>query len=409
MKKLLALTAAVLCAVMLAVPSFALESGYDIDYSDSVDWKKFNGQGVVINVYNWGEYISVDDGEEGAFDTITEFEKLTGIRVNYSNFDTNESLYAKLKSGTSQYDVVIPSDYMIGRMINEGMLEQLDFSNIPNFENISERFRNPEYDPENLYSVPYMWGYVGLIYNTTMVDEDDDVETWDILWNEKYAGNMLMFSNSRDAFAIALARLGYSFNTTSEKELREAAESLAEQKLLIQAYVMDEIFDKMGGGEAAIAPYYVGDAIVMIDENPDLAFAIPREGMNVFVDAMVIPKGARNKEAAELFINFMCETLVGVKNCEYIGYSTPLDPVYEELDEETQSGLAYPPDEVLENGQVFTALPEVTTRLLDKLWTGVLSSGSSSPWVIPVFMGTCIAMSVVINITRRANRKKNFY
>ena len=385
------------------------EEELEIEYSDSVDWDKFRGQNVTINVNNWGEYIAVDEGD-GSFDTNRAFEELTGIHVNYSNFGTNEELYAKLKSGSGSYDIIIPSDYMISRMIAEGMVQKIDFANIPNFDLITDTFKNPDYDPQNEYSVPYMWGIVGIIYNTTLVDEEDDVETWDILWNEKYANDIFMFSNSRDAFGIALKRLGYSFNTTSESELRAAAQSLIDQKLLVQTYVMDEIFDKMGGGEAALAPYYGGDAIVMMDDNPDLAFAVPREGTNLFVDAMCIPVDAKNKEAAEMYINFMCETLTALMNCDWIGYSTPHSVALDLLDDEVRSSpIAYPSDEVLENTEVYTALPSATTRLVDSLWTDIRSSGEANPWTIPIFMLICLALTIWINLFRRKKKNRNMY
>lgn len=407
MKKILVLF--LLCA--LTLPLFpavsAVESGYEIDYSDSVDWDKFRSQNITLNVYNWGEYISVDDGEEGAFDVNAEFRRLTGIQVVYSNFATNEELYAKLKMGGSQYDVIIPSDYMVSRMINEGMLAELNFDNIPNIANIDEKFRTSDYDPQGAYSVPYLWGIVGIIYNRTLVDAEDNVASWDILWNEKYANNILMFSNSRDTIGIALKRLGYSFNTTDEEQIRAAAESLIEQKPIVQAYVMDEIFDKMIGGEAALAPYYAGDAIVMMADNPDLGFAVPEEGTNLFVDAMCIPATSKNKEAAELYINFMCETLVSLRNAEYVGYATPNAAAYAEMDEETQTSVTYPSDEVLQNSEAFIALPAATTALLDSLWTNILSSGEANPWMTPVFMGACIAASVGINVAKRQKKKKN--
>jgi Spermidine/putrescine-binding periplasmic protein len=374
------------------------------DYSDSVDWRKYAGTSV--NVYNWGEYIAVDEGDPDGYDVNKEFEKLTGIKVNYTNFASNEELYAKLKSGGSQYDVIIPSDYMLSRLIRENMLEKINFDNIPNFNLIYDDYKNPGYDPTNEYSVPYMWGTLGIIYNTTLVDEEDDMTTWNIMWNEKYANNMLMFSNSRDAFGIALLRLGYSLNTTVEKELREAAESLKEQKYLIQAYVMDEIYDKMGGGEAAIAPYYAGDAIVMMDDNPDLDFVIPEEGTNQFVDAMCIPKGAPNKAAAEMYINFICETEVALNNCEYIGYSTPHSEAFELLDDEVKENeIIYPPSEILENTEIYVALPDETTKLVDLLWTEILSEVGTNPWLTPIFIIVALGLTVYINLWRR--HKKN--
>lgn len=390
---------------LLSAATFARDSGYEIPYSDDIDWDRFRGQNISINVYNWGEYISVADGDECTFDTNAEFEKLTGIKVVYTNFASNEEMYAKLRAGGTSYDIVIPSDYMISRMINEGMLEKIDFSNVENFRYIRDDMKNPAYDPTGEYSVPYTWGLVGIIYNTEMVSPDDDVETWDILWDVNYANNVFMFSNSRDTFGIALKRLGYSFNTENEDEIREAAESLAEQKPIVQAYVMDEIFDKMGGGEAALAPYYAGDAITMMEDNPSLAFAVPREGTNVFYDAMCIPKGAKNKEAAELYINFMCETLTALKNIEYIKYSTPHTEAFEYLDEETKNSISYPPDEVVENGEVFFALSDSTTKLYDTLWTDIMSTGNTNPATVPIFLGVCIAAAVVINVWKYRKKK----
>ncbi len=400
-----------LLALILAVPLMAalpVAADEELSYSDSVDWDKFRDQKITINVYNWGEYISLDDGIDSLYDTNKEFEKLTGIEVNYTTFASNEELYAKLKNGGASYDIIIPSDYMIARMINEGMLEKLNFANIPNYDAlISDEFKGMDYDPANEYSVPYMWGMVGIIYNTTLVDPEDDVHTWDILWNEKYAGDILMFNNSRDTFMIAEKYLGYSMNTTDEQELRNAAAALTQQKLLVQAYVMDEIFDKMIGGEAALAPYYAGDALTMIADNPDLAYAVPREGTNLFVDAMCVPKGAKNKEAAEMYINFMCETLTALRNCEYIGYSTPQKFVPDYLDEELANDpIAYPNEEILANTEAFIALPDAATKLIDELWTGILTANEAAPWTIPVFLLACLGLSIGINVFRTVRKKR---
>ncbi len=406
-KRLLSMLSLIAVTAVTTLSTSAVEYA-DIPYSSDYDWDRFRGQNVTINVYNWGEYISVNGGNEGDFDTNKEFEKLTGIKVNYTNFATNEELYAKLKSGGATYDVVIPSDYMIARMINENMLEKLDFSNIPNYEaKIMDRYKGLEYDATEEYSVPYTVGMVGLIYNKTMVDEAD-LGSWDILWNEKYANNILMFSNSRDAFAIACKYLGYSMNTTNEKELRLVASAMTDQKLLVQAYVMDEIFDKMTGGEAALAPYYAGDAITMISDNPDLAYIVPKEGTNLFVDAMCIPKGARNKEAAEMYINFMTETRTALANIEYICYSTPQTEVKDYLDPEVANDpISYPDDEVLANTEVFIALPDDTTKLIDELWTSILTANSTEPWTIPVFLICCLGLSVAINVLRARRKKSN--
>jgi len=318
---------------------------------------------VEITVYNWGEYI-----DEEINDIFTEE---TGIKVNYKTYESNEEMYAKLKSGGSSFDVIIPSDYMIGRLIEEDMLEALDFTNIPNFEYIDERFRNMEYDPSNAYSVPYTWGTVGIVYNTTMVDKP--VTSWDILWDEDYKDQILMFNNSRDAMGIALKRLGYSYNCVDEGQLREAAELLREQKNLVQAYVMDQIFTKMPGGEAAIAPYYAGDFLTMYDENEDLAFCIPEEGTNVFVDAMCIPKGCKHKSEAEQYINFITRPDIMARNIDFICYSSPSSAARELTDEElAQSEYCYPPDEILDRCEVYTNLPQEVLELYDKLWIEIL-------------------------------------
>lgn len=373
MKKL----TAVLLVLCMAFGLFATgcqkeNENVTVKVEDESYYSQYKDKGYEINVYNWGEYIST--GADDTMDVIGEFEKLSGIKVNYTNFATNEELYAKLRTGAVSYDVIIPSDYMIGRMAKEGMLEPLNLENIPNYKFIDPQFTSKSYDPDNTYSVPYTWGTVGIIYNKTMVDEAD-VDTWDILWNEKYAGNILMFSNSRDAFGIALMKLGYNVNTEDEGEIKLAAEELKKQKPVIQAYVMDEIFDKMESGEAAVAPYYAGDAITMIAEAPDLAFSVPKEGTNLFIDAMCIPKGAKNKELAEVFINFMCETEVAKANIETIGYSTPQVKALEALDEDLRNNpIAYPPEDVIQNTQVFENLSDATNKLYDKLWTEILAS-----------------------------------
>lgn len=274
---------------------------------------------VTINVYNWGEYIS--DGSEGSLDVNEEFTKATGIKVNYTTYSSNEDLYAKLKSGATGYDVIIPSDYMIQRMIKEDMLEELDFNNIPNYVNISDEYKNLFYDPDNQYSVPYAAGMVGIIYNTKKIDETP--KSWSIMWDEKYSGKILTFNNPRDAFGTAMFLLGIDPNTTDKDKWKQALDKLAEQKPLIQSYVMDEIYNKMESGEAAIAPYYAGDFLSMYQNNSDLAFVFPEEGTNIFVDAICIPKGSENKEAAEKYINFILSGDIAIANAEYICYTCP--------------------------------------------------------------------------------------
>ncbi len=322
------------------------------------------GEEQVVDVYNWGEYI-----DESIFD---DFTAETGIKVNYTTFATNEEMYAKLKSGSAVYDVVIPSDYMVGRMVEEDMLEKIDFDHVPNFSKIDQRYKSPVYDPTGEYSVPYMWGTVGIIYNTTMVTEP--VTSWSSLFDEQYAGNILMFDNSRDAIGIALKSLGYSYNTTDEQQLREAIALLEKQKPLVQAYVMDQIFDKLIAGEAAMGPYYAGDYMTMYDENPDLAFCLPEEGSNLFVDAMCIPKGAAHKENAEAFINFMCSDAAAVANAEEIYYSTPSVDARAQLDEEISgSEILYPSEEVLDKCETYLNLPQETLALYDELWVDLKS------------------------------------
>lgn len=360
---------------------------------------------TTLYVYNWGEYIS--NGDDDSMDVIAEFEKRNpDIKVMYTTFDTNESMYAKIASGSANYDVIIPSDYMIGRMIQENMLQKLDFSNIPNYQYIDERFRGLEYDPNNEYSVPYTWGTVGIIYNTAMVDEP--VDSWDMLWDSQYADQILMFDNSRDAYGIALKKLGYSQNTTDRTQLDEATNLLKEQKFVVQAYVMDQIFAKMTGGEAAMAPYYAGDFFTMQQDNPDLAFAVPKEGTNLFFDAMVVPKSSAHRAEAERFINFMLEPDVALANIEYIGYSTPMSVVRDMLDDEIKdSPVSYPSDEILAKCDTFVNLDSETNVYLQEGWTEVLSFGETNVGAIimlSVFGIAAVALVVYMNVRKFRNR-----
>lgn len=323
-------------------------------------------KGTEINVYNWGEYIS--DGSEGSLNVIKEFEKLTGIKVNYAMFDSNEDLYSKLKSGGVSYDVLIPSDYMIARMISENMLQPINFENVPNASYISQSYKNAYFDPDGQYTVAYTGGMVGLIYNTTMVDEAPT--SWSVMWDEKYSGQILTFNNSRDAFGIAQYLLGYSVNSTDKAQWDEAAKKLIEQKPLIQSYVMDEVFDKMEMGEAAIAPYYAGDYLTMAAINPDLAFVYPDEGTNIFIDAMCIPSNAKNKAAAELFINYMCEPEVSLANANYLGYLCPNTAVLsDERYDYKDSEVLYPKKEV--KCEYFHNLDQDMLDYLASLWEKV--------------------------------------
>ena len=298
-----------------------------------------NGDTVTLYVYNWGEYIS--DGSEGTLDTNEMFEdwyyETYGVKVevNYSTYSSNESMYAKLSSGSVNYDVVVPSDYMIERMIAEDMLAPLNFENIPNIGNIHPDFFGEDavydyYDPDNLYAVPYMYGMIGIIYNTTMVSEDDPaLGSWQLMWDERHAGNILQFNNSRDAFGTAQYFLGLDVNSDSEADWRRALEKLKEQKPVLQGYVMDEIFNKMENGSAAIAAYYAGDFLSMYENNEDLEFFYPVEGTNLYVDAMCIPKSSQNKEIAEAYIDFMLTEAPAVANAEYTYYASPNTAVRE--------------------------------------------------------------------------------
>jgi len=317
---------------------------------------------TTLYVYNWGQYIS--EGDDDSLDVIAAFEEAyPDIEVKYSTYDSNEIMYSKLSNGGITVDVIIPSDYMIGRMRQEGMLMELNFDNIPNYQYIDEAFRNTSYDPENKYSVPYTWGTVGIIYNTKYVDEAD-VTGWELLWNEKYAGKILMFDNSRDAFGIAQYLLGCDINTTDK---------LAEQKPVVQQYVMDQIFDAMENEEAWIAPYYAGDYLTMVEENPDLAFYRPEhQGFNMFIDAMCIPTCCQEKEAAELFINFLCDPEISAANMDYLGYSVPASASKEYLDPELAANeIAYPSQEALANATSFDYLPEETSRYVENLFMEV--------------------------------------
>ena len=401
-----ACAAAVLALGLTAAPGAQaadkIQVNEDISVSGDYDWKRFEGQGITLNVYNWGLYIS--DGSEDSVDVISAFEDLTGIKVNYTTFDSNESLYAKIKSGGVSYDVIVPSDYMIGRMIEEGMLAPLDYANIPNVSGIGQEYLGWPFDADNTYSVPYMWGTTGLIYNTTMVQEAPD--SWADMWDVQYTGNVLMFNNSRDAYAVAAKKLGMSLNPSSVEEVDRVIEELKAQKSVVQAYVMDEIFDKMEGGEAALAPYYAGDAITMIQDNPDLAFVFPKEGVNFFVDSLCIPANCKNKEAAEMFLNYMCEPDVGLANCEFIGYSTPIQEVWERLDDDLKySEIAYPSDEVLDKAEAFTTLSAEVNSALDTAWSDMKSyDEGGSGWMVLVFLILALAISV-FNIWRRVRRK----
>lgn len=324
-----------------------------------------SGENGTINVFNWGEYIDES--------LIKDFEKETGIKVNYSTYDTNEIMYQKVKTNPGTYDIVIPSDYMVEKMIQEDLLEKIDFNNIPNYQYIDEKFKNLSYDPTNEYSVPYTWGTVGIVYDTTVVDEP--VTSWDILWDSKYKDNVYMYNSLRDSLAITLVKNGYSLNSTNPDEINIAKEDLLKQlTLTAPIYVIDEVRDNMISGEKALAVAYSGDASYIISQNPDMAYVIPDEGSNKWFDALAIPKGAKNKAGAEAFINFLCDPENAKTNIEYIEYSTPNSGAFELLDEEVKNNAAYyPSDKILNRCETFTNLDSETLKLYEAAFTEVLS------------------------------------
>ena len=323
------------------------------------------GSEEVINVYNWGDYI-----DESLLD---KFEEETGIRVVYDTFSSNEDMYIKVKQGIDAYDIIVPSDYMIERMIEEGMLSEIDLSLIPNFEKVNENLKNPEFDPENKYSVPYFWGTGGIIYNSKEIT--DDINSWSDLFDEKYSGEILMYNSSRDSIAVALKSLGYSMNSTDLNELEEAKDLLIAQKPHVLAYQADEGRDTIVSGDANIGFMYSGDALMMIEQNPDLKYVLPEEGPNIWFDAMVIPSSSENSEGAHKFINFMLEPENAAINAEYsVGFSSPVDEAVELLpDEIKNSEVAYPDNSLLENGEVYKNSTEILSEY-DRIWTEVTTS-----------------------------------
>ena len=375
---------------------------------ENEDYYKGAQKGEVINVFNWGEYIS-DSYENGFIDVNKEFEKLTGIKVNYVTFESNEDMYAKLKNGGASYDIVIPSDYMIERLIEEGLLQKFDVKSLPNYKYVDEKYTSMYYDENAEYSVPYNVGMVGLIYNTKMVEEAPT--SWSVMWDERYSGKILMIDNPRDAFGVAQKLLGYSLNSTDEKELSDAAQLLIEQKPLLQGYVMDEIYNKMESGEAAIAPYYVGDFITMQSVNPDLEFVYPKEGVNIFVDAVCIPKSAQNVDAAIKYINFLLDPEVALSNALYIGYATPNKGVLEseQYAEMAQNTYLYPNEEDMPETEYFHNLPQETLTMLSSLWNEIKVAGSNNTHIYVGF--GIVALLVVIYLVQKSvvKRKREYW
>lgn len=402
--------AATVLSVLALASCFAFSAG--ADYSQDYDWRKY--EGATINVYNWGEYIP--DGTEGSFDLNKAFEELTGITVNYATFDDNETMYSKISNGGVSFDVIIPSDYMIERMISENLLHKLDFNNIPNYKYIADRYKNLAYDPQNEYSVPYAAGMVGIIYNTKMVEGTPD--SWSIMWDDKYEGKILQFRNSRDAFLTAQLLLADEkgvdldtyVNTNDTALLDEAAAKLETQKPLIQSYVMDEVYNKMESGEAAIAAYYTGDYLSMKDVNDDLSIIYPKEGTNLFVDAACIPTCARNKDAAELYINFLLEPDVALEIAEFLYYQTPHTSVLENDEYSLKDNKEIYPDNMDEIKTVtYRHQSNETLDYVGKLWDDVRQSGNNYTAIFICLAAVVAVVVVAIVVSKQRKKKRENY
>ncbi|MBQ7580461.1 MAG: ABC transporter substrate-binding protein [Clostridia bacterium] len=396
---------AVLISVIVALSAFISASAEDDDF-DYLREASAPLKGTQLNVYNWGEYIA--DGKDGAADVNAIFEEITGIKINYTTYDTNEDMYTKLKSGGTSYDIVIPSDYMIARLIEEDMVQKLDFSHIPHYSNILDEYKNLYFDPDNEYSVPYNVGMIGVIYDTTKVDPED-VGSWDLMWNSKYKGSILQYNNPRDAFATAQFLLGIDVNSTSTDDWDRAYSKLVEQKPLVQAYVADEVFSKMESGEAAIASYYVGDFLLMSEVNENLDFYFPKEGTNVFVDSVCIPNSAKNKTAAELYIDFLLTSEIALENAEYICYASPNRTVVENEDYSLKGNeYIYPTEEPIT--EYYHNFNSDMNNMMSDRWNSLKLEGSSNLSTY-IGIGSVAALAVIWFIVvkiRKAKRNKYY-
>ncbi len=320
--------------------------------------------GVTLKVFNWGDYIDEN--------VLTIFEDETGAKVEYILYDSNDAMYERITKSNESFDVCIPSDYMIEKMISEDLLYEIDYNNVPNAKNIEESFRKAPFDafdPDGKFSVPYLWGILGIVYDETKISAED-ASTWNILFDKKYDGKIFMYGEKRDILGIGLKSLGYSLNSVSEKELKEAGDKLMAQKELVRAYVGDDVKDKMMNAEGELAVMYAGDAITTADVNPDMKFALPKEGTNVFIDSMVIPKTAANKEAAEMFINFMCRKDIAEMNRAYVNYSSPQKEVIDELPQDKKNDPATnPPLSYLEKCELYRDVGQ--NQIRDELYTKI--------------------------------------
>lgn len=403
MKKLISLAFALLIVFSaFAIPVYAEK---EIFSEEVVEYYKNLGlQGTTLNVYNWGEYI-----DDEKIDVVTQFERLTGCEVNYTTFESNENMYSKLSGGGVSYDIVIPSDYMIERLISEEMLLPLDYANIPNYSKYfdSEKYGYLVENGISDYAVIYNVGTTILIYNKNYVDEAPT--SWNVLWDEQYKGKVLMFNNPRDAFAVAQFALGQDINTTDMADWEAAADYLLEQRKTVKPeYVMDEVFIKMESGEYAFAAYYAGDYELMVENNPDLGFVFPEEGVNTFYDALCIPKGSQNKKGAEAFINFMMEPEIALANAEYIYYATPNTSVIEnEAYSLADSEAIYP--ENLENTQEFHNLPTDTLQYMNNLWMKVKGENDAGGLYAGFFSVIAIIVVILIVHILKKKRMKKYY
>lgn len=405
-------TVTIILSLILVFCAFPISAFADNNYFDKKTIEYYKGlglQGTTVNVYNWGEYIS--DGSEDSMNVVKEFEKLTGCKVNYTNYESNENMYSKLIGGGVSYDVIVPSDYMIDKLIDEDMLLELNYKNIPNMKYVDKKFQKLFYDPDQKYSVCYNVGTTILIYNKKFVKEPP--KSWDVLWDEQYKGKILMFNNPRDAFAIAQTRLGIDFNSTNEQDWVKAAELLAEQKDKVNpVYVMDEVFNLMESGEYAFATYYAGDYVLMNENNSDLGYCIPEEGVNAFYDAFCIPKCSKNKAGGEAFINFMQEPEVALANSEFIYYRSANYTV-----EQNKESSLYGNPAVYSNAkkvQYFKNLPQSTNELENRLWTevksGQLSTDSKKQdrkiYSQCAVLGAAVIIVITIKIINNSKKKK---
>lgn len=326
-------------------------------------------KGTELTVYNWGEYIS--DGSYDMLDVNREFEKITGIKVNYLMFESNETMYSQIKSGGITYDIIIPSDYMVERLIKEKELLKIDVSKISNYDLIDDKYKNVYFDPNNQYSVPYNVGMVGVIYNKKHTGNNIE-KSWNVLWDKKYKDMALNFNNPRDAFMTAQMLLGQDLNSLNKSDWDKAADLLKKGKNNLQSYVMDEVYGKMETGEASIAPYYAGDYLTMYETNPDLAFFYPKEGTNIFIDSLCIPKSCKNYEAALMYINFLLEPQIATANAEYIGYASPNTAVVNNPEYcYYQNEILYPKEEDMPKVQYYHDIPDDIRMYYEMLWCDV--------------------------------------